>query len=371
MPGQPAIHALILEVVEGETLEERLTRASLPVPEALTIARQIADALDAAHDKGIVHRDLKPANIKIRPDGVVKVLDFGLAKTVGLTGGSSFAPDRPHSPAATAYRSDDGVLFGTAAYMSPEQAQGRTVDRRADIWAFGVVLFEMLSGQRAFSGDTSMEVLSNVMNTDPDWNALPAATPVAVRSLVRRCVQKDPARRLRDIADARFQIEDIIDIRADAGVNVPARIGSNRQQRAVALMTTLVVAAGIVWSLRPAPSAGDEVRFEIATLPTSDPASLAISPDGRTLVFSAISEGTSQLWLRPLEAVAAQRLPGTEDAAQPFWSPDSQTVGFFANGQLKRIHVDGTSLQALGPAAPMGGAWSREGHDPVQSRPWQ
>src|SRR5207253_8020873 len=202
--GQAAVRALVLELVEGETLADRVQRGPVSVADALTIARQIADALDAAHEKGIVHRDLKPANVKITPDGVVKVLDFGLAKAAG---GDS-TPDLSQSPTLTVGATRDGIILGTAAYMSPEQARGRPVDKRADLWAFGVVLYEMLTGQPAFTGDTVSDTIAAILDREPDWAALPADAPASVRTLIRRCLAKDRRQRIADISVAHFVLDD-------------------------------------------------------------------------------------------------------------------------------------------------------------------
>jgi eukaryotic-like serine/threonine-protein kinase len=352
----------VLEVVEGQTLEERLRPPSgMPVPEALGIARQIAEALEAAHEHGIVHRDLKPANIKIRPDGVVKVLDFGLAKPIAPPESRAGGEDLSHSPSA-ADRTKAGMLLGTAAYMSPEQAQGKRVDRRSDIWAFGVILYEMLTGLRGFSGETTVEVLSNVMRAEPDWTALPAATPPAVRSLVQRSLQKDPARRLRDIADARFQIEEALTGGPDAAaVRTPARRKPDGRMLWVgALIVLTALTAAIAWRMRPATEAA-EVRFQITTPPTTQLTSLAMSPDGRQVVFVASADGRSQLWVRTLDSLAARPLAGTDDATFPFWSPDSRSVAFSANAQLKRVDVERGTVRLVASGGALGGTWNRDG----------
>ena len=215
--------ALVMELVEGPTLEDRIRRGAIPIEEALGIAKQIAEALEAAHERGIVHRDLKPGNVKVRADGAVKVLDFGIAKAMEPVAGSS--PSVSMSPTITTpAMTRAGMILGTAAYMAPEQARGNTVDRRADIWAFGCVLYEMLTGRRAFDGASAVEVISDVLKTDPEWAALPAGTPTVVRSLLRRCLQKDPSRRLRDAADARFQIEEALSDSGDADAGPHHRV---------------------------------------------------------------------------------------------------------------------------------------------------
>ena len=354
------IRALVMEFVKGPTLADRIAHGPIPVDEALSIAKQIAEALEAAHEQGIIHRDLKPANIKLRPDGTVKVLDFGLAKVMEPPATTSAGIS--HSPTITSLaHTMPGVILGTAAYMSPEQARGEPVDKRADIWAFGVVLYEMLSGQRAFRGETNVEVLSNVLKADPVWSVLPPATPAAVRSVLQRCVQKEPARRLRDIADARFRIEEAPSEFAGAAVFV-----SRRRERllwaAGALVFLVAGALGTTW-LRPERQLNaDETRFMVDVPPTTDPSSLAISPDGKQLVFVGTSEGKSRLWLRSLDSVSARPLAGTDNGRFPFWSPNSRSIGFFANGQLKRVETQGGSVQVIVPSgAEGGGTWNRDG----------
>ena len=330
-----AVRALVLELVEGPTLADRLARGPIPLDEALSIAQQIAEALEAAHGHGVVHRDLKPANIKLRSDGTVKVLDFGLAKAVS---GDSSTGSVSQSPTFTVAGTQVGVILGTAAYMAPEQAKGRTADARSDIWAFGVVLYEMLTGRAAFGGETTLEVLGGVMKADPDWGALAATTPPGIRSLIRRCLQKDSNRRLRDIADARFQIEDALsEPSAPAALTAPAR--KNRERFAwVAALAMGMVAASLMTRvfLRPSAVEAPEARFQIVTPPAATAAlpQLAISPDGRQVVFSATTQGNTQLWLRRFESEAAEPIAGTEGGRFPFWSPDSRSIGFFADQKL-------------------------------------
>jgi serine/threonine protein kinase len=352
---------LVLELIDGETLADRIKRGPIPVEETLDIATHLCDALEAAHDKGIIHRDLKPSNVKMTQDGKVKVLDFGLAKafetdTAGI--------DLSNSPTLVS-GSVPGVILGTAAYTSPEQAKGKTVDRRADIWAFGVVLYEMLTGRMLFSGETVSETIAAVIMKDPDWTALPPNIPARVRELLRRCLMKEPRNRVRDIGDVRIAIEEVQSGPEVDGVVPEALV--RRQSKfwvgivAVLLLTTIfsLAALSLLYFNHTTPP---EIRVEASTASTDDPTSFAISPDGRSLVFLASNEGKSQLWLRPLDSVVAQPLGGTDGAAYPFWSPDSASVGFFADGKLKRIDIAGGALQVLtNAAAGRGGAWNREG----------
>jgi serine/threonine protein kinase len=371
------VYALVMELVEGPTLEEKLAGSRLQPPgsgtqavglpkpvarslkadEALAIARQIADALDAAHEKGIVHRDLKPANIKLTADGVVKVLDFGLATAVTQPQGELSA-----SPTISPTRI--GTVVGTAAYMSPEQARGLAVDKRTDIWAFGCVLYEMLAGRQAFTGATGSDVMAHVLEREPDWSALPANAPAGVLPLLRRCLEKDPKHRLRDVGDAWSSVDDAPRA-TPSNRPQPATSGRERLVWISALAVAGLIAAGaIVRGRLPAaavPSAS-EVRAEINTPATTDAVSFAISPDGERIVFAAISEGRSRLWLRPLSSAAVRPLAGTDGASYPFWSPDSRSVGFFADGKLKRVDVEAAAVRELAAAQfPSGGTWSREG----------
>jgi len=349
---------LVLELVEGEDLAERLKRGPVAMGETLEIARQIAEALEAAHARGIVHRDLKPANIKISPSGQVKVLDFGLAKQTESEIRQTSASQSPTMVSGTI----PGMILGTAAYMSPEQAKGRAADMRSDIWAFGAVLFQTLAGKAAFAGNEVVEILGSVLKSEPDWASLPQDTPSPIRSLLKRCLQKDRNQRLRDIADARFQIEEAQSELASPAA-VPARAARDRALIVVtlALVISLVITAAAL--LRRAPvSELSEMRLEISTPPGASLARFEISPDGRNLVFPATIEGKNQLWLRPLDSETLRPLAGTEGATNPFWSPDSRSIGFFSSGQLKRIDIEGQLVQTLA-SAPLnnGGAWSREG----------
>ena len=352
------VRALVMELVEGVTLAERLTRP-IPIDEGLAIARQIANALEAAHDRGIVHRDLKPANVKVTPAGVVKVLDFGLAISRPDTSDS----DLSQSPTML-MPTVEGVVLGTAPYMSPEQARGRPVDKRADIWAFGCVLFEMLTGTRAFHGGSTSDVLASILNQEPDWLSLPNRTPRAIHRLLRRCLAKDCNERLHDIADARLEITDALHPGSAAEPVVDARADrSDRLRWAAVFAASIVIAGGgAAWWIaqsRPAPS---EIRLEITTPPSPDPASIAISPDGRKILFVATLEGRSRLWLRALDSSSARPLAGTEGALCPFWSPDNRSIGFFMQGKLQRLDLDGGLVRALAVAPnPVGGTWGPDG----------
>jgi hypothetical protein len=339
------VRALVLELVEGDTLAERIVRGSLPIDEALKVARQIADAFQAAHDKGIIHRDLKPANVKITPDGLVKVLDFGLAKIYeppGAAGSTEQDPAYTQSPTILG-RTQANVILGTAAYMSPEQARGQPVDRASDIWAFGCVLYEMLTGRQAFTGETITDILGGIVRVDPDWTALPEATPPAIRSLLRRCLQKDRKRRLKDIADASLEIEDVLsevakpDIRR---VTTPAAAVPRTHERvawaAVAGLLLLVGAVSVPFAVVHVrePARDDRpIRFEVLMEKATVSGIPSISPDGRRLAFVATLGGRTQLWIRRIDSTIAQPLAGTDGADYPFWSPDSRSIAFFCGGK--------------------------------------
>jgi Tol biopolymer transport system component len=362
--GQPASLALAMELVEGEDLATRIARGPLPLDEAIPLARQIAEALEAAHEAGIVHRDLKPANIRVTPEGTVKVLDFGLAKALDAPGsdgtaGATHSPTLLTSPAMTLH----GVILGTAGYMAPEQARGRPIDRRADIWAFGCVLYELVTGRRAFEGEDLTETLAAIVKSEPDWTRLPAAMPPRLRTLLQRCLTKDRAQRLQHIGDARLELADPLD--------PPVAPASRPASRLVPAVWALAGAAGSAALLlltgagrtAPAANAAHEIRLDIATPPTTDPMSFAIAPDARTIAFVATEGGQPKLWVRPLAEDRARVLAGTDGASYPFWSSDSRSIGFFSDGRVKRIDVDGASLQALVATAALGqgGTWSADG----------
>jgi serine/threonine-protein kinase len=332
--------ALILELAPGETLADRLRRGALPIREAVAVARQLADALDAAHEKGIVHRDLKPGNITLAPDGAVKVLDFGLAVATG-------APGSPVYDATTQHRiSMAGVAVGTPAYMSPEQARGQTVDKRTDIWAFGCVLFEMLSGRPPFGGETVTDMLAAILEREPQWSALPPAAATFGPAL-RRCLEKDVKRRLRDIGDVKLFLDDAAVPRA-AATAAPSRMAPRTVGLAVAtaFLLGLIGATAIAWPRRAVALPQRAVRFEVVAAPGSPLMTLAgraiaISPDASHLVYTASRNGISQLMLRDLSQLDATPLAGTEGATAPFFSPDGRHIGFATLTELKRVPADG------------------------------
>ena len=328
------VHALVLELVDGPTLADRIGRGPMPVDEALGVARQIADALEAAHDSGIVHRDLKPANIKLREDGTVKVLDFGLAKS---TAGGSFARERIgqnplDSPTVTSpAMTEVGVILGTAAYMAPEQAKGLAVDRRADVWAFGCVVFEMLAGRRCFTAGTVTEVLAAVLTREPDWAALPETTSDNIRRLLRRCLQKDPKRRLRDIADARIELED------STFVSPPLRPPTGRwptSARWTLWTAALLLAALAYFSVKRATSLEATpplARVQRLTDLTGLEESPALSPDGRQVAFTAGANGKRQVFIQLLAGGAPFQLTREDaDHQSPRWTPDSSSLVYFS-----------------------------------------
>ena len=334
------VTALVMEFVRGEDLSQRIARGALPLDEALPIARQIADALEAAHEQGIVHRDLKPANIKIRDDGTVKVLDFGLAKMLepaAVAAGVSLPPTIT-SPVNTQL----GTILGTAAYMSPEQARGKPADRRCDVWAFGCVLFEMLTGTRAFDGDEITDVLAAVVRDEPDWARVPAATPASIRRLLRRALTKDRRRRLADMADARLELDDTT---SETPAPVNAATTRPRWTSAVPwLIAAAAVVAAAAFTARAKPTSPADLRvarFQVGSPSGLIQAAQPLSPDGRTLAFITSVEGKTQLWVRPLDSAVARMLPGTEGATRSFWSPDSQHVAFLADGNLMAAAIDG------------------------------
>ncbi len=380
--------ALVMELVEGQDLSTLIARSAGPegpalqLSDALAIARQIADALEAAHEQGVVHRDLKPQNIKVRADGTVKVLDFGLAKAMDPAGASG--SDAMNSPTMTARMTQMGIILGTAAYMAPEQAKGKAVDRRADIWAFGAVLYEMLTGRRAFDGDDITEVLASVLKTEPAWNAIPASTPASVRRLLRRCLEKDPKKRLSSIGDARLDLDEHADDMAPSAsasvpmpatlsgatmASAPARVGMRRWiWPAVVFGVMLAAMIGERFWLSVT-SAGDAglARVSIVAPPGEtiypDTSGVAISPDGTMVVFAtgSTTQSISQLWIRRLGSLTAQRIENSDNGTGPFWSADSKRIGFFTANQLKTVAASGGRPEVLAdtPNA-RGGAWNSD-----------
>jgi serine/threonine-protein kinase len=347
--GSPA-HFLAMELVEGADLAERLKRGAIPVDEAIVIAKQVAEGLEEAHEHGIIHRDLKPANIKVTSEGKVKVLDFGLAKAFAGDAASSPPADLSQSPTLARTGTQAGVILGTAAYMSPEQARGTPVDKRADIWAFGVVLFEMLTGKRLFHGKTTSDTLAAVLRQEIDWSALPVDVPGRVRRLLPRCLEREPHLRLRDIGDARL---DLISTDEDGGARLPEKAWGRRSTTAalvLGLVAGAVVALGIWEGFdRRTPAAAARVaRFPIA-LPSDAPfnvggaypsSALAISRDGSKLAFGG-GNPTPRLYVRRIDELAPRPIPGTEGACNPFFSPDGTWLAFFMDHTLKKVSVAG------------------------------
>jgi Tol biopolymer transport system component len=364
------LHYLVMELVGGHTLAERISGGALKLKESLGVAAQIAEALETAHEKGVIHRDLKPANVKVTPEGRVKVLDFGLAKAYSGDGGQ----DLSNAATLTTMGTEEGRILGTPAYMSPEQARGKAVDKRTDIWAFGCVLYEMLAGRRAFRGETISDTIAAVLEREPDWQILPPTTPAKIRELLRRCLQKDSPRRLRDIGDARIEIEEAL-----AGPAVVEPTATGKDIRAswrgvllwgAAFLLLAAVTGMVIWNRRFSSQINSAQVSRIAiTLPPGQPlagldigSALALSPDGTHLVYAARQGGVQQLYVRPLGALEAIPIPGTEGAVQPFFSPDGQWLGFFADGKLKKIPVSGGEALSLGDATdPRGGSWNSKG----------
>jgi Tol biopolymer transport system component/predicted Ser/Thr protein kinase len=322
-------HILVMELVEGEGLDSRIAGGAIPLEEALPIARQIAEALEAAHEKGIVHRDLKPANVMVTPEGRVKILDFGLAKVFV---GEASSPDISTSPTLTAAATQAGVALGTAAYMSPEQARGKSVDKRADVWAFGVVLYEMLTGQRAFSGETISDTLAAVLKTEPDWNALPSSTPSAVRRLLGRCLRKDPSRRLRDMGDARIEIEEAGLESAPEMAPVARPAPAYRRRVLAGLLSGIAIgaaAAGLIVSrLRPKPP-DVPMRFVAVTNFSGMEIQPSLSPDGRSVAFVSNRDGAYDIWVGLVAGGHLVRVTDDSNAeSHPQWSPDGTQIAY-------------------------------------------
>ncbi len=346
------VHFLVLEYVPGPTLAELIAMGRMDAGKSSQICNLIAQALEAAHEKGFVHRDLKPANIKIAPDDQVKLLDFGLAKAWA----EESSGDPSESPTLSIAATRAGTLLGTAAYMSPEQARGSRLDKRADIWAFGCVLYEMVTGRKAFDGETITDILAAVVGKEPDWAALPAGAP---ERLLRRCLEKDPKRRLRDIGDARMLLLEEPQPAPVAMARAPAR------RWGIAPAVAALVAGVAVWLLKPAPPAPPRavVRLEVvlpsgAALRSGGRSTVAFSPTGKHIVFAGSRAGASQLYLRAIDRAEAQPIAGAEGADMPFFSPDGQWIAFFADGKLKKVPITGGPPTVLCDAlAPWGGSW--------------
>ena len=376
-------NALVMELVDGEDLSALIAAGPIALDDTLSIAKQIADALEAAHEHGIVHRDLKPANIKVRSDDAVKVLDFGLAKAIDP--GASQSGTLANSPTITNRATQLGMILGTAAYMAPEQAKGKAVDKRADIWAFGAVLYEMVTGRRAFNGDDVTETLASVLKDPVDFAALPASVPPRLRTLIARCLERDVKLRLRDIGEARVELGRIADSPADSSastvISAPAAPSSRLPWLVAAL--AVIVAAVAAWSAfgsRPPAAVASSIHARINLDPAeallgSDPneirvgsrrpsrTAIALSSDGRWLAFTGVQKGTQQLFLRDLQRDAAVALAGTTGADNPFFSPDDKWIGFWSNGALRKVPVEGGPVSEISKVSSrIGGAdWGKDG----------
>jgi serine/threonine-protein kinase len=369
--------ALVMELVEGPTLGDRIAHGPVPVEDALPIMKQITEALEYAHERGIVHRDLKPANIKIKPDGTVKVLDFGLAKALS----DEIKPtDISNSPTLTAAATKAGLILGTAAYMSPEQARGKAVDRRADIWSFGAVAFEMLTGRMAFKGDTVSDALAAVIRGEPEWSFFPANVPNEIQQLIRRCLNKDPRQRLQSIGEARIAIENVVEGRTAAmrgsGVSAAssssvAAVKENRALKIIAgcALAALLIAAGFLLAnvLHPGSTRANlPIRFAILPPPGTSLNSflrtVAISHDGTRIALSASSSDGPRLYLRDMNSASPLSIAGSEGALNPVFSPDGRWLAFFAAGKLKKISLEGGTpvIIADGITSPAGLSWGTD-----------
>jgi Tol biopolymer transport system component len=352
---------LVMELVSGETLADLIKRdGAVPIEEALAIAKQIAEALEAAHEKGIIHRDLKPANVKVTPEGKVKVLDFGLAKAFA---GDTTTEDIGNSPTLSRAATMQGVILGTAAYMSPEQARGKSVDERTDIWAFGCVLFELLTGKAAFHGEDVTDILAAVVRAEPDWSSLPATTPPAIRNLLRRCLQKDAKKRLRDAGDARIEIEEAISGAAIVETVAPASAEQRGPFGWIAATAVLLLALGglAFVHFREASPVIQTLRYRISLPDNAEFYNFQISPDGRYLAYRRRT-GNNHLFVRAMDSLEEREIPGTEGATDPFWSPDSTHIAFFAQGKLKQVALSGGPATNIADAPDArGGTWGADG----------
>jgi len=361
--------ALVMELVEGPTLADRIARGAIPLDDALTIAKQITEALEAAHEQGIIHRDLKPANIKVRPDGTVKVLDFGLAKAMDPAGAAS--ADAMNSPTLTVRATQVGTIIGTAAYMPPEQATGRPVDSRADIWAFGVVCFEMLTGKPLFAGDTIGETVAAVLRDEIDWAALPAATPDRVRRLLTRCLDRSVKQRLQAIGEARIVLDSTDDRTGPEPSAVRSPPPPSRNTRLLwwgssVLVPVVAAASGLLLARANIPRpvvTRLSVSLPVPLVPHYETANIALSRDGDTLAYVGIKDGTPSLYVRRMDQLEVRRLAGTEGAAGPIFSPDGAWIAFFSDGKLKKVPVLGGSPTVVNEGNPdsIGMDWTPDG----------
>ena len=365
--------ALVMELVEGPTLADRIGQGAIPVDEALPIAKQIAEALEAAHEQGIIHRDLKPANVKVRPDGTVKVLDFGLAKALEPT--SAMSPGMSQAPTITTpAMTQAGMILGTAAYMSPEQAKGRTVDKRSDVWAFGAVLYEMLTGRRAYDAEDVSETLASVLAGEPDWALLPVGMPPVLGTYIRRCLHKDPKQRIRDIGDVSLALDGVFEMAGSQAVESVAATQPAVWRRTLpwvagALLGGLVIGLAVWGIMRPASLGPAPVERFVVTTPATDPfvpsveqRDLAISPDGTHIFYRATADGTTHLYVRPVDQLEGYSLFSTPTAVStPTVSPDGAWVVFATQGDgtWKKVSILGGPPLTLFPAAgaPRGASW--------------
>jgi Tol biopolymer transport system component len=369
------LRLLVMELVEGEDLADRLARGPVSIEDATRVALQVAEALESAHEQGVVHRDLKPANIKITPGGQAKVLDFGLAKALEAPAGSTSTPSLSMSPTLTAGMTGAGVLLGTAAYMAPEQAKGLEPDRRADVWAFGVVVWEMLTGKRLFAGDSVSDTLAAVLRDEIDGGDLPSGTPESLRALLGRCLDRDPKSRLRDIGEARVALAALASggdtatlVGSIVAAPAPGRVetgGSKLPWLVAAVMTVIAVLLGLL-ALRPGEEPRPVVYSQLVPPEGADfdvGNGLALSPDGTQVVFAALDEqGRRALWVRSLEDGESRQVNGSDGASYPFWSPDSRHVGFMSQGDLKRVPAAGGPAQTLAAVYEgRGASWGPDG----------
>ena len=371
------VRFLVMEFAHGESLAVRIARGPLPIDEVLVIARQIAEAIECAHESGVVHRDLKPANITVTDDNKVEVLDFGLAKALDVASSGVTSSDLSKSPTLASGHTAAGMILGTAAYMSPEQARGKSIDRRTDIWAFGCVLYEMLTARKAFDGETVTDVLAAVVTRDPDWSLIPAETPVRIRELLRRCLEKDPQRRLRDAGEIRIAIEDVM-ARPHSDPNIAATAakpekGRRRERRGRGLWIMLAIMAFIIIltiidKSGNAPAPAEQTHLSVALPPTdileggAENLLVDISRDGRTIVYGARRDGVLRLYVRRMGDGEPTVLAGTEDAHSPFLSPDGKWVGFFSNSKMRKVSVNGGPVfDICDVGADRGAVWLDDG----------